>query len=79
MQKAKEKLAPYLQKAHIAKGSSKIVMNVPGDFVADVDEVRRNLTEQVTHSVRWEQGIKAMESERSICISNSDPAKHYRG
>ena len=38
-------------------------MNVPGDRVDSVEEIRRNLVLQVTHSVRWEQGIRALMKE----------------
>lgn len=37
-----------------------IVMNVPGAFVTEIDEVRRNLFEQVVSPVRWEKGIRSM-------------------
>lgn len=60
MKSAQEKLAPYITKAPIAQGASQLVMNVTGDFVSDLEKVKSNLIEQVTHSVRWEQGIRAM-------------------
>jgi [acyl-carrier-protein] S-malonyltransferase len=60
MQSAQDSLTPYIQKASIQDSQIGFVMNVPGDFVKDVAEIRRNLASQVTQSVRWEQGILAM-------------------
>jgi len=60
MQSAQDGLAPFIAAAPIGDSQVEFVMNVPGDFVVNADEVRRHLTAQVTHSVRWEQGIRAM-------------------
>jgi [acyl-carrier-protein] S-malonyltransferase len=60
MQSARDGLAPFIAKAPLQESSIDFVMNVPGDFVRDLEKVRRYLTEQVTESVRWEQGIRAM-------------------
>ncbi len=35
-------------------------MNSSGSYAKDVEDVRAKLSCQVTHSVRWEQGIRAM-------------------
>lgn len=79
MRQAQEKLAPYIQKAPIEKGSAQLVMNVPGNFVADIESVRRNLIEQVTHSVRWEQGIRAMEQQKVDLYIEFGPGKTLSG
>ncbi len=60
MQMAQDALAPFIEKAPLAKGSTHLVMNVPGNFVSSTEEVRKNLIAQVTHSVRWQQGIEAI-------------------
>jgi [acyl-carrier-protein] S-malonyltransferase len=60
MQSAQDGLAPFIVAAPIRESQVGFVMNVPGDFVHSTDDIRKNLTEQVTHSVRWEQGIRAM-------------------
>ena len=36
-------------------------MNVPGDFVEEASEIRSFMVEQITHPVRWEKGVLAME------------------
>ena len=79
MQKAQEKLAPFIQNAPIVKGSAELVMNVPGNFVKGVEEVRHHLIEQVTHSVRWEQGIRAMEEKKIDLYIEFGPGKTLSG
>jgi [acyl-carrier-protein] S-malonyltransferase len=79
MQEAKEKLAPYIQKTPLVKGSSQLVLNVPGDFVSDIEKVRHYLIEQVTHPVRWEQGIRAMESQNADLYIEIGPGKTLAG
>lgn len=60
MRKAELQLADYVNQAQMKKGFADFVMNVPGNYVSNVDEVRENLIKQVTHPVKWEQGIRAM-------------------
>lgn len=79
MQLAKEKLTPYIHHAPIVKGSSQLVMNVPGDFVSDVERVRENLIEQVTHSVCWEQGIRAMDQQNVDLFIEFGPGRTLSG
>ncbi len=61
MQLAQDGLAPFIAAAPIGESPVGFVMNVPGRLVASPQEVRRYLTDQVTHSIRWEQGIRSME------------------
>lgn len=60
MQDAERKLSPYIQETILQKSTIDFVMNVPGDFVRTEESIRDNLIKQVTHSVRWEQGIRAI-------------------
>lgn len=59
MQSAQEGLAPWIERAPLQESPIPFVMNVPGDFAKETQEIRRNLIRQVTQSVRWEQGILA--------------------
>lgn len=79
MELAQKKLAPHIESAPLVQGSSKMVMNVPGGFVSGIDHVRRNLIEQVTHSVRWEQGILSMEEEGVDLYIEFGPGKTLSG
>jgi [acyl-carrier-protein] S-malonyltransferase len=63
MQSAQDALAPFIQKAPLVDSPIELVMNVPGNFVHSTDQIRKNLISQVTHSVRWQQGIEAIESK----------------
>jgi [acyl-carrier-protein] S-malonyltransferase len=67
MKSAEEKLAPALAQTDIRESSIEIVMNVPGNYVDGISAVKENLKRQVTHSVRWEQGIRAM-MKRNVAL-----------
>ncbi len=60
MSEAQEKLGQKLNEVPIHESSIEIVMNVPGEFVEDIEGVRKNLFNQVTNPVRWEKGVRAM-------------------
>jgi [acyl-carrier-protein] S-malonyltransferase len=60
MQSAQERLKPYLLSASLQESSVGFVMNVPGDYVHDLEQVRQNLIAQVVNPTRWEKGIRAM-------------------
>lgn len=60
MKQAEERLAPRLLEAKLNESPINLVMNVVGKTVTDVNEMRRNLIQQVTHPVRWEQGVRFM-------------------
>lgn len=64
MKKAQEGLAPFVEKAALQESPVEFVMNVPGRFVKNLEEIRRHLICQVTQSVRWEQGIEAMKESQ---------------
>ena len=61
MQPAADRLEHSLNNVPFKHSSVEIVMNVPGDFVTDVATIPTLLKKQITHSVRWQQGIQAIE------------------
>lgn len=60
MRQAEERLAEHVEQVSLKNSAIPVVMNVPGDFVAEEGAMRRHLIKQVTSPVRWEQGIRKM-------------------
>lgn len=79
MNQAEKHLAEYINHAPLNKGSSKLVMNVPGDFVDDLAKIRNNLIKQVTSPVSWEQGIRAMDNSGIDLYVEIGPGKTLMG
>jgi [acyl-carrier-protein] S-malonyltransferase len=63
MQEAQYSLAPKIMKAKLSLTDVKLLMNVTGDFVYNLDQVRKNLIDQITSSVRWEQSIEKLKAD----------------
>jgi len=68
MQSATDKLMQKVNKTSIAPSQIDLVMNVAGDFVRDEAQIRQNLIDQVTSSVRWQQGIEAMQDQVTLFL-----------
>lgn len=64
MQSAQDALAPYILASQIQETPEHLVMNAVGDFVENANDIKQNMISQITSSVRWEQGIKAMNEKR---------------
>ncbi|MDP1880118.1 MAG: ACP S-malonyltransferase [Parachlamydiaceae bacterium] len=79
MKKAEDKLSPFIENCSLKSGAAKLVMNVPGDFVFETEKIKKNLIQQVTHSVRWEQGIKKIEEEGVDLYIECGPGKTLSG
>lgn len=80
MLSAQEGLAPFVAQAPFnEKTSIEFVMNVPGNFVETAEEIRKNLILQVTHSVRWHQGIQAIETKGADLYLEIGPGKTLTG
>ena len=62
MKPAQEKLEPVVDNASLSESAIPLVMNVPGNYVTSLDEVRHFLSEQVVQPVKWEKGIRAMDA-----------------
>lgn len=60
MRQAEERLAGPLEAAPLQESGIGLVMNVVGDFVKELTAIRKYLIQQVTHPVRWEQGVRRM-------------------
>lgn len=79
MKTAENHLAEHIEQASIHQGTSKMVMNVPGDIVKEVKDIKSNLIKQVTSPVRWEQGIRAMEQAGVDVFIEIGPGKTLSG
>jgi len=64
MQGAQDRLEPYVRALELRETGIELVMNVPGDYVSDLEKIREYLILQVTHPVRWELGIRAMMAQK---------------
>lgn len=62
MKSAEEKLSPHITAMSLHESPIELIMNVVGNTVKDLNQIKSNLIKQVTHSVRWEQGVRQMAS-----------------
>lgn len=60
MKEAQLRLAPKIQQMNFQDTQIDLVMNVPGDYVVSLSDIREHLVFQVTDTVRWERGMFAM-------------------
>lgn len=79
MHSAQEILNHAIQECPFEKASCKLVMNVPGDFVSNLEEQKRYLIQQVTHPVLWEKGIRQMEQAGVTDYVEMGPGKTLSG
>lgn len=79
MKPAQDRLEPRIRSAALQESAIALVMNVAGGYVSTLDEMRRNMILQVTHPVRWEQGIKAMAKENVDFFIEMGPGRTLTG
>lgn len=79
MQEAQVQLQPFILAASFSCKPAKIVMNVSGDFVESPEEAKQYLVKQVTHSVRWQQGIEAIEKQEIDAFIEFGPGQTLAG
>jgi [acyl-carrier-protein] S-malonyltransferase len=79
MQPARERLMPYLKATALKDTSVELVMNTPGDFVSDLDQIRFYLIEQVTKPVYYQKGIEAMLRAGVDSFIEMGPGKTLQG
>ncbi len=60
MEEARKKLAPKIAVVPLQNSNIDLVMNVSGDYVSGVSQMRETLIAQVTGTVFWEKGIRSM-------------------
>lgn len=60
MREAEERLKEHIHGATIKDSNIEFAMNVPGDFVKDLNDIKQFLISQVTQPVMWEQSVRNM-------------------
>lgn len=66
MLSAEKKLSEHIFAAPLKESSIDFIMNVPGAKVVNEMAIKENLIKQVTHPVRWEQGISYIENSGGV-------------
>jgi [acyl-carrier-protein] S-malonyltransferase len=79
MEPAKEQLTPLINAVPLDEGEALVVMNVPGDFVSDIEQMRAYLSAQVTHTTHWQKGIEAIEVKGIDLFIEMGPGKTLAG
>lgn len=68
MRSAQEGLKTHIEKLNLSNTDIEIVMNVPGGYVTDLNQMRENMVSQVTHPVYWQKGIEAQVNNVDLFI-----------
>lgn len=68
MESATKELAIKVNETFLVSSKIALVMNVTGDFEEKEENIRRNLIDQVTHPVRWQQSIETMRDNVDLFI-----------
>ncbi len=79
MKEAQEKLTKELARVAIQFPHIPFLPNVLGDFLPSGKDIRACLSEQVTHSVRWTQTIRAMYGRGIRLALEMGPGKVLKG
>ncbi len=79
MRSAQEKLTPKIGSTKFVRSDIALVMNVPGGFVQDLNDVKQYLIQQVASPVRWEKGVHSMVAHGVECYLEMGPGKTLGG
>jgi len=78
MKSAQEKLKSLLL-APLKESPAQLVMNVPGNFVDSLSEIREHLIAQVASPTKWEQGIRLLDEQGVDLYIEIGPGKTLAG
>jgi [acyl-carrier-protein] S-malonyltransferase len=76
---AKEELAAAIEATIFNTPSCPVYQNVVAKGVIDVEEIKKNLIEQLTGAVRWTQSIQAMIADGATEFTEVGPGKVLQG
>lgn len=79
MRSAQEKLKSKIATTSFHESATQVVMNVPGDFVSGLPQMREALVDQVVSPVRWERGIRKMMEDKVEAYVEIGPGKTLAG
>jgi [acyl-carrier-protein] S-malonyltransferase len=79
MQSAQDRLEPMIQEASLSPSNIDIVMNIPGNFTPDLNEMRENMIQQITRPVLWQKGIEAILDRKIALFIEMGPGKTLAG
>ncbi|MBS0628933.1 MAG: ACP S-malonyltransferase [Verrucomicrobia bacterium] len=79
MRSAQEGLQPYIEQLNLVETDVDIVMNVPGNYVSSIQEIRNNVVQQVTSPVYWQKGIEAQVKNGIDLFVEIGPGKTLAG
>lgn len=79
MKEAQDKLTPFIEKSTINTSETKLVMNVPGSFVEDVEGIKKHLISQIVEPTLWEKSIRLLEQDKVDFYIEIGPGKSLSG
>jgi [acyl-carrier-protein] S-malonyltransferase len=79
MQPAREKLQQAIENTYFNSPSCPVYQNVVAKGIIDKDEIKTNLTEQLTEPVRWTQCVQAMIADGASRFTECGPGKVLQG
>ncbi|MCY3553984.1 MAG: ACP S-malonyltransferase [Gemmatimonadetes bacterium] len=79
MEFARHGLAEAIEKAPIARAETPVVANVTGQVVAEPDEIRRLLIEQLTRPVRWAESMQTLADHGVDTVVEAGPGNVLTG
>lgn len=79
MESAEKRLKERIEETLFSTPKLSVAMNVPGDFVSNVEEIKKFLGAQVTHSVRWQQDVQTIDAMGPSLYVEMGPGKTLAG
>ncbi|NGX46894.1 MAG: Malonyl CoA-acyl carrier protein transacylase [Chlamydiae bacterium] len=79
MQSAQDRLAPLIQEVHMSNSDVVLVMNACGDKVEALEELRKNMIEQVISPVCWQSCVESMVDSGVELFIEMGPGKTLAG
>ncbi len=76
---AKDELAAAIEAIHFNKPLCPVYQNVNAKAVIDIDEIKKNLIDQLTSAVRWTQCVQAMVADGASHFIEAGPGKVLQG